>query len=696
MTGIPVQDQKRGRDSRRTGLYQHFYYLLMRVVLPTVRILLTDAGPGVTETRAALEGPDRQVTVADSLGEAHTQLRNGQVDLVVSEYSLPDGDGLEFLRSVRSRDEFLPFVLFTGHGSERVASDAIDADVSAYISKAEPNAYEQLAATVDDLAIEEVETQAEIPTPTVETIIRAIDEAPIGVTISDPSLPDNPLVYLNEAYEEMTGYDREDVIGRNCRFLQGPETSEEPVRKMREAVDDREPVSAELLNYREDGSPFWNRVDIAPLFDEQGELSHFVGFQSDITERKEAEATAQRRADALREERQTLERVLGRVSGLLNDTSEVLVGSTDREELERRVCSLITETDGYRHAWIGEMPAAGSAVRIRVASDGEGKVGGSSTTADPAETVPQQALRRGSVVTTSDPAEMPPSMGPAEFGAETVAAIPLIYRRSSYGVLCVYAETSELLDRRECAVFESLGRMIASGINAVETKQILTSDRLTELGFEIADRSFPLSVLAREMEGSVSYDGSTMSESDRLRLFLTVDDANGTLESVLEDCEGIDEGFVIARQNGVAAASIELADPTPFLELAEYGATIRDLSVSGETGTAQLRIDLPPEGDVRSVLAVLEDAYDGVELVRQRERQRAPRPTAEFTAAVADRLTDRQYTALETAYLSDYFEFPRPVSGEELAESMDISRQTYHQHLRSAQRKLLDEFFDPE
>ncbi len=662
--------------------------------LLTVRILLTDAGAGVDETRATLEGPSRQVTVADSLGEAHTQFRNGRIDLVVCEYSLPDGDGLEFLRSVRSRYERLPFVLFTGHGSERVASEAIDAGVSAYIPKAEPDAREQLAATVDELAVEDIGGYRDIPAPTVETVIRAIDEAPVGITISDPSLPDNPIVYLNQAYEEITGYDREDVLGRNCRFLQGPETSEEPTREMREAIDKPEQVSAELLNYREDGSPFWNKVDIAPLFDNEDELAYFVGFQSDITERKEAEATAQRRADALREERQALERVLGRVSGLLNNTSEVLVGSTDREELEQRVCSLITDTDGYRHAWVGEMPAAGSAVRVRVAADGEEQVGG--TAAEQTETAPQQALRRGSVVTTSSAAEMPPSMGPENFDAETVAAIPLIYRRSSYGVLCVYAETSELLDRRECAVFEALGRMIASGINAVETKQILTSDRLTELGFEIADRSFPLSVLAHRTEGSVSYDGSTMSETDALRLFLTVEDANGSLEGVFEDCEGISEGFVIARQNGVAAASVELADPSPFLELAEYGATIRDLSVSGETGTAQLRVDLPPEGEVRSVLGVLEDAYDGVELVRQRERQRAPRPTAEFTAAVADRLTDRQYTALETAYLSDYFEFPRPVSGEELAESMDISRQTYHQHLRSAQRKLLDEFFDPE
>jgi len=238
--------------------------------------------------------------------------------------------------------------------------------------------------------------------------------------------------------------------------------------------------------------------------------------------------------------------------------------------------------------------------------------------------------------------------------------------------------------------------MIASGINAVETKRVLTADRVTELGFEITDERFPLIELATVTEGSVTYNGSTVSNGETLRMFVTMSDCPEELDTLLEQCESVTDGFVIARQNGTIAASIELDDANLFQELAEYGATLRDLSVSGNSGTAQLHIDLPIEGDIRSVVSVLESKYDGVNLVRQRERERDPRPTAEFTATVSERLTERQFTALETAYLSNYFEFPRPVSGEELAESMDISRQTYHQHLRAAQRKLLEEFFEPD
>jgi PAS domain S-box-containing protein len=114
-----------------------------------------------------------------------------------------------------------------------------------------------------------------------------IETASVGITISDPTQPDNPLIYVNEFYEEMTGYSKEYAIGRNCRFLQGEDTASEPVDTMREAIDNREPVSVELRNYRKDGTEFWNRVNIAPVFDDDGELTHFVGYQQDITEEVE-------------------------------------------------------------------------------------------------------------------------------------------------------------------------------------------------------------------------------------------------------------------------------------------------------------------------------------------------------------------------------------------------------------------------
>jgi PAS domain S-box-containing protein len=118
---------------------------------------------------------------------------------------------------------------------------------------------------------------------------RAMDEAPVGITISDPATEDNEIIYANDAFERITGYPVEEVLGRNCRFLQGADTSEESVATMRRAVENEEPVVVDVVNYRRNGEKFWNEVTIAPLRDEDGVLTHFVGFQRDITARKEAQ-----------------------------------------------------------------------------------------------------------------------------------------------------------------------------------------------------------------------------------------------------------------------------------------------------------------------------------------------------------------------------------------------------------------------
>jgi PAS domain S-box-containing protein len=128
---------------------------------------------------------------------------------------------------------------------------------------------------------------------------RAMDEAPVGITISDPDLDDNPVIYANAAFERITGYPTTEVIGRNCRFLQGDGTDPEAVARLRRAVDNWEPVTVELRNYRRNGEEFWNQVTIAPLYDEDGEPSHFVGFQQDVTARKQAEESLETERDRL-------------------------------------------------------------------------------------------------------------------------------------------------------------------------------------------------------------------------------------------------------------------------------------------------------------------------------------------------------------------------------------------------------------
>lgn len=118
---------------------------------------------------------------------------------------------------------------------------------------------------------------------------RALQAVSQGVLITDPRQPDNPIVFASPSFEKLTGYPKEESIGRNCRFLQGPETDADTVAEVREAIRADRPCSVELLNYRKDGASFWNALSISPVHGEDGTVTHFVGTQVDVTERKRME-----------------------------------------------------------------------------------------------------------------------------------------------------------------------------------------------------------------------------------------------------------------------------------------------------------------------------------------------------------------------------------------------------------------------
>ena len=101
--------------------------------------------------------------------------------------------------------------------------------------------------------------------------------------ISDPSLPDCPIVYASDAFLELTGYAREEVLGRNCRFLQGPGTDQQTVQAIRDAIKAGSELTVRLLNYRRDGSPFWNMFTLAPMKDSDGTVRFFIGVQVDVS-----------------------------------------------------------------------------------------------------------------------------------------------------------------------------------------------------------------------------------------------------------------------------------------------------------------------------------------------------------------------------------------------------------------------------
>lgn len=382
------------------------------------------------------------------------------IDCVVSDYDMPGTNGIEFLESVREFYPDLPFILYTGKGSEEVASDAISAGVTDYLQKSGGssqyailtnrirNAVEQyqakqtaeatqerlslffeqaplgviewnerfefvqlnetaedilgyaedelagkswevivpetdsepVGAVVDDLlagaggytsvnrnrrkdgTVIHCEWHNRIVEEAGETVAifsqfrdisdridreqelqlkdRAMDEAPVGISITDSVKEDNPLVYVNEQFTSLTGYGEEEILGKNCRFLQGDATDEGSRESMRQAIDAGTAHSVEILNYRADGSEFWNRVSIAPVRNDDGSIVNFVGFQQDITELKQQELELQTTIENLpgyvyrheNSEEYPLEFVKGDAESITGYTSEELENEVELAE----------------------------------------------------------------------------------------------------------------------------------------------------------------------------------------------------------------------------------------------------------------------------------------------------------------------------------------------------------------------------
>ena len=121
-------------------------------------------------------------------------------------------------------------------------------------------------------------------------LVQAVNSASVGILITDPHQSDHPIIYSNPAFSQITGYQPNEIIGRNCRFLQGSFTDPKTVEVLRQAIAEAREVKATLLNYRKDGQPFWNELKISPVFSDIGDLLYFVGFQTDITDKKQLEA----------------------------------------------------------------------------------------------------------------------------------------------------------------------------------------------------------------------------------------------------------------------------------------------------------------------------------------------------------------------------------------------------------------------
>lgn len=198
-------------------------------------------------------------------------------DVYLFDYHLGARDGLELLQDALKLGTRAPIIMLTGQGGRDVDVTAMELGAYDYLVKGQITG--QVLERALRYAVQHAEsTEALRSTVRISSaLLAAVNRVEHGVMISDPLQEDEPLIFVNEHFLDMTGYARGDVLGRNARFLQGPETDPAEMQAMRERIAAREPYHGVVTNHRADGSAFRWDLSLYPVFDARDDLVHLVG-----------------------------------------------------------------------------------------------------------------------------------------------------------------------------------------------------------------------------------------------------------------------------------------------------------------------------------------------------------------------------------------------------------------------------------
>lgn len=169
---------------------------------------------------------------------------------------------------------------------------------------------------------------------------QAMAQTRMAVCLCDPHAPDAPIVFVNRAFRWLTGYEESDIIGRNCRFLQGPGTDRDAVARIRHAVDHEDVVVVELLNYRKDGTAFWNALHLGPIYDAQGRLIYYFGSQWDVSDVRAARADERHARELARELSHRMKNMFAVIGGIVNFTGRSHGIESEAREINDRIQAL--------------------------------------------------------------------------------------------------------------------------------------------------------------------------------------------------------------------------------------------------------------------------------------------------------------------------------------------------------------------
>lgn len=510
------------------------------------------------------------------------------------------------------------------------------------------------------------------------TFRKAIEHAGHAIFLTDP---DGTITYANRAVESVTGYPRDEVLGQDPSLWKSGEHDDSFYEEMWETILGGEVWEGSIVNRRKDGSKRWVDMTIAPIVDD-GVVEQFVAVDTDVTERR-------RREEKIANQKRRLE-VLNHTNRVLRDVNRNLVQADSREDIESGVTGEFARSPPYDAAWIASRNVTNDSLRPKewTGIDRQDLESLIKTFNDDEKDPISAAIRENAVtVKSADEAgtDYIPELHLQDY--RSIAAVPLTYGNAEYGALCIATEDGTAFENIEASLFSELGRTIGYAISAVESKETLMTDSVTEVVFQTGDTDCFSVGMSAELGCSLDLEWlSTVGDRSLVEYFTVKGADPDAVVNYAEGDQAINDVEMVT-DGDESLFRFEVQDSCVARTLGEFGADLSTIHV--EDGRGRITAHLSSRGDVRALMEALQATHGDVEMIARREKERPKQSHQEIRNTLEEQLTDRQREALQTAYIGGFFEWPRERSGEEIASVMGITQSTFLQHLRVAERKVL-------
>ncbi|MXV63256.1 GAF domain-containing protein [Natronorubrum sp. JWXQ-INN-674] len=695
-----------------------------------ITVLIVDNEPGFANLAGEMLERERDSIVAESATkaeEALEALENRQIDCIVSDYEMPTMTGLELLERVRDVDPDLPFILFTGRGSEEIASEAIAAGVTQYLQKEagkeqyallanqitnavsqyrtetelreSERRYERTLTTLHETTrdLMRAGTKREIYQSAVETAGEILDVSVAAAYTFEPTAGILEHAASTRESREFADPEMQFEHGEGLVwdvFSEGESSYYEDVTRESETPAGKTPSRSELIvPLGTHGVLVAGTEDIDGFDETMSELLHILAANTEAAlDRAEREQLLREHDRTLTQQNEELTR-LNHTNEIVREINHGVAQASTRTEIETTVCERLAETERYCFAWIAasddDPPEPTSWAGVDAAFIDQIRADGNRAPEIELvrETVETERVQVVQNVLEADGWDRRRKEA-LTYGYQTVLAVPLADDDRRYGVLLVHVPGADSIGDSERAVLGELGETIGHAIRSVERTRAMLTDSRLELELACQDSRLLLNRLADRVDGAVTIEG-VIDRDDEVVMFVSA--------PTTADLASFDQWASIETLSVVSEGEDEIlfevtVTSSPFLDiLRTYDVQLR--TATAQDGMSTLVLEVPQRVETRSLIEAIRERYPETELEARRETTSA-RSARQLDTHLEERLTSKQFAALQAAHYSGFFEWPRESTGEDLADALDISSPTYHYHLRAAERKLVTLAFD--